>query len=295
VGTSYAPPGFAAHAIAQWWADPDRSQFEGEGELNMKSVKFSISMMLLLVVIVLLVGACQPVVSPPTPTPELPSRILFIGDSFISCKGGIDYHMESLVASANPPLTIDASIVAMSGARLEEHWDIGRALEAIQEGNWDVVVLQEDPAEAGHNEQNFYEYMRKFDEEIQEIDAQTVLYMPWEWKEKVYIEQPTTEGIARVYTNIGAELGVRVAPVGLAWTRSIQERPDLNLFDYDGVHPNIQGTYLTTCVLYATIFGQNPVGLSYLPPDVPGWEMTEDEAAFLQRIAWETVVDYKAQ
>jgi len=259
----------------------------------MKGAKLLNCMILLMVV--LLVGACQPVVTPSTPTPELPNRLLFIGDSFTSWQGGLDYHMESLVASANPPLTIDASIVAMGGARLEEHWDIGKALEAIQEGNWDVVVLQEDLSEAGYDEQNFYEYIRKFNQEIQKIDAQTVLYMPWEWKAKVYTEQPTTEGIARAYTNIGAELGVRVAPVGIAWTRSIQERPDLSLYEYDEVHPTIQGTYLTTCVLYATIFGQSPVGLSYLPPDVPGWEMTEDEAAFLQRIAWETVVDYQTQ
>ena len=49
--------------------------------------------------------------------------------------------------------------------------------------------------------------------------------------------------------NIGTELGVKVAPVALAWERSIEERPDLELYEGDGVHPNIAGTYLTISVL----------------------------------------------
>jgi len=58
-------------------------------------------------------------------------------------------------------------------------------------------------------------------------------------------------------------------------------------------------------LLYATIFGQNPVGLSYQFADKVDkdsferewekWHLTEDEVAFLQRIAWETVQEYQAQ
>lgn len=260
----------------------------------MKRTKLSSCIKVLMVV--LLAGACQPGTSPPTPTPEPPNRILFIGDSFTFWNGGIDYHTKSLAASANPPLTIETSHVARGGFLLEEHWKLGEALEAIQKGNWDVVVLQEDTLESGYEEEKFYEYMRKFDEEIKNAGAQTVLYMPWEYEAAPGLPM-TTEDIAQVYANIGAELDVRVAPVGLAWKQSIQEQPDLKLFDYDDVHPSIGGTYLTVCVLYAIIFGQSPVGLFYLPPadGFLGWDLTEDDAAFLQRIAWETVVDYQAQ
>lgn len=273
----------------------------------MKGIKFSIFVMLLMVV-VLLVGACQPAVSPPTATevppptetPKLPSRILFIGDSFTYWNEGLDTHMVPLAASANPPMTIEASSVTKGGFDLEKQWEISSAQEAIQEGNWDVVVLQEDLAMYGYDEQEFYEYARKFDEEIKNIEAQTVLYMPWEYNIK---GTKTTEDIARAYNSIGVELEVRVAPVGLAWARSIQERPDLDLYGNDKVHPSVRGTYLTLCVLYATIFEQSPVGLSYqlaeqIDKDSEKWEkwqLTEDELAFLQRIAWETVVDYQAE
>jgi hypothetical protein len=85
------------------------------------------------------------------------------GDSFTNWNGGIDYHTRALAASANPPLTIEVSSVARGGFLLEEHWELGAAVAAIQEGDWDVVVLQEDTLETGYEEQKFYKYMRKFD------------------------------------------------------------------------------------------------------------------------------------
>ena len=84
-----------------------------------------------------------------------------------------------------------------------------------------------------------------------------------------------------------------VVPVGLAWQSAMDERPELNLYIGDGIHPNIHGTYLTVCVVYVTIFGVSPIRLTYLPSEDPG--VNDDEGAFLQRIAWETVQDYQAQ
>jgi len=271
----------------------------------MKDTKFS--MVMLLLIGILLLGACQPMIeTPATATPEPPDQILFIGDSFTQWNFGIDGHMQGFVASANPSLPIETSSVARGGYQLVEHWNTSGnpARQAIQEGNWDVVVLQEDPSEPDYDEQTFYEYTRKYNDEIEKAGAETVLYMPWEWKTSS--TQITTEDIAQAYNNIGAELGVKVAPAGLAWQRALQERPDLNLYDDDLIHPSIHGTYLTICVLYATIFGQSPIGVSYRPVDMlpeddllfstrEKWQMTDEEAAFLQRIAWETVADYQEQ
>jgi len=185
-------------------------------------------------------------------------------------------------------------------------------LEAVREGNWEVVVLQEDNTLHWSELDKFYEYAGKFDREIEKVGAQTVLYMPKLWKKKIDpYPSLTTEDYAAVYGELGAELGSRVAPVALAWQRSMQERPDLELYAQDGLHGNLHGTYLTLCVLYATIFECSPVGLAY-HYDVPAdseefairrqmeywkdWKtISDDEAAFLQRIAWEAVQEYNAQ
>jgi hypothetical protein len=238
---------------------------------------------------------------PPTATPELPRRILFIGDSYTFW---LDQHLKNLAASEDPPLVIETLGVTSGGASLEEHWKLTLGLKAIREGNWDVVVLQEDLSQYWSQLDKFYDYAGKFDEEIH-----TVLYMPQPWMRKT---DPlvTTEDCAAVYSELGEELGAKVAPAALAWQRSIQQRPDLELYAPDGVHGNLRGTYLSLCVIYATIFERNPVGLSYHYSDVPqgsqenimrriGYAMTdftpisEEEAAFLQRIAWETVQDYE--
>jgi hypothetical protein len=72
----------------------------------------------------------------------------------------------------------------------------------------------------------------------------------------------------------------------------------------------LPGTYLTLCVLYATLFDRSPVGLTYRMADVgpadeaywywhlnmeKDWQLSADDAAFLQRIAWETAQEYQVQ
>jgi hypothetical protein len=38
------------------------------------------------------------------------------------------------------------------------------------------------------------------------------------------------------------------------------EHPDL--YDTDGSHPSLAGSYLAACVLFATLFGESPVGIA---------------------------------
>lgn len=152
----------------------------------------------------------------------------------------------------------------------------------------------------------FPEYARKFHEEIKMAGSETISFMTWQYEADT---APSFEQIAEVYGKTGAQLGVKVAPVGLAFQRSLRERPELNLLD--GARPNQPGFYLTLCVLYATIFDQSPVGLPYRMQgiekgsdvwfafdlgtrDEKDWPMGEEDATFLQQVARETVQDYQA-
>jgi hypothetical protein len=94
--------------------------------------------------------------------------------------------------------------------------------------------------------------------------------------------------IAQEHREAGRELNVEVAPVGLVWERSVQQRPDLDLFARDREHPSMYGTYLATAVVYATVFGTNPADIGYIPPGV-----SADDGRFLRRVAWETVQEYR--
>jgi hypothetical protein len=228
---------------------------------------------------------------------------LFIGDSFTYV---LRDFFPKLAASASPPIIIENKLICISSAPLSFHWGNRSTLEEIRTGKWDVVVLQEDVAGNWLGVDKFPEYARKFHEEIKKTGAETILYMTWPWGT---LPTPSIEQIAEVYNKTGADLGVKVAPVGLAWQRSLQERPELELLGNDRVHPSPYGVYLVLCVFYATLFERSPVGSTYRMADAPrlavpgfvfwympqGWQLTDEEAAFLQRVAWETVQEYQAK
>jgi len=270
---------------------------------------------LLALIVLLFVGACEsttpaetailPTVTanPPTATVEPPKepKILFIGDSYTSMFRGIDEHIKGLAASSNPPIIIEAEKVTFGNTSLWGHWVGPKAIPAIQKGDWTVVVLQDDLEYYDYDVEKFNEYHHNFHEEIKKIGAETVLYLSWKQE---YADPMSVEEMENAYTNISRELGVKVAPVGPAWKRALTERPDLDLYEDDRSHPNIAGTYLATAVLYATIFDKSPEGLPFLPSDLIGgkesplydkWKMSEEDVAFLQMIAWQTVVDYRKE
>jgi hypothetical protein len=242
----------------------------------------------------------------PTATAEMPTatiqplndpQILFIGDSFTSMFDGLDNHIVGLAASRNPPLEVTAEKIAPGGMSIWGHF-IGTtpAVPTIQEGNWTVVVLQDDLEYYDYDVQKFNEFNQKFNEEIERIGAKTILYQSWKQE---YIDPQRIEEITDAYANLSKELGADVAPVGQAWSKAIAERPTLDLYSEDRTHANIAGMYLTLAVIYATIFDESPEGLPYLPENYldgnvsDDWKISEGDIEFLQRIAWETVVEYR--
>jgi hypothetical protein len=246
--------------------------------------------------------------TPPAVSP--PGRVLFIGDS---SSLGLDGLLPKLAASAQPSVTVASKLNWHPGVAFGGQYELGDALEDIGQGKWDAVVLQDDlnmdwPGRATE----FTEYGRRFDQAIKEAGAETVFYMVYPYKDA---KETTTEEIAAAYSKIGQDLGAKVAPVALAFSRALRERPDLNLYAPDGEHPSWAGIYLEGCVLYAILFGRSPVGLTYrMQAQAPGdwqlspglerealmyldgasWEISEKDAADLQRIAWERAQDFQA-
>ncbi|MCI5146417.1 MAG: hypothetical protein D3923_13030 [Candidatus Electrothrix sp. AR3] len=230
-------------------------------------------------------------------------NILFIGNSLTSFNRGIPYYLERLAASADPLLSIKADAVLKGGAPLKTLWRDQKALKFINTASYDVVVLQEDIPET--DVATFHKYARKFDTRIKATGARSILFMAWPYERLGWITQ---EEIAQAHHDIATEIGIKhdVAPVGLAWQRALEEGSNLDMYSSDQEHPSIYGTYLSTYVLYATIFGRSPVGLSYpfssdkirkyiFKREWKQWQKSKQEMIFLQRIAWETVQEYQVQ
>jgi len=233
------------------------------------------------------------------------NRVLFIGSHDARF---LDRYLPKLAAFSDAPVSVESKALATDDARLDLWYMQGKyALQEIESGQWKVVALQQNFDQAWQMAKSFCAYAGKFHKAAVTAGAETVILLPWD---NPATPSPTLQEIADVSVKCATELGAKVAPVGLAFDRAIQERPALNLFLSNSTRINVRGVYLTVCVLYATLFEQNPVGLAYRMDDVadwsleyvawglahdPNWQISAEEAAFLQRIAWDTVQDYQAK
>lgn len=235
----------------------------------------------IVLLVVLQMTACANVPAAPQ---DASDSVLFVGNSFTYYNNSLHNHYLALLRSASPDARNAASarILTISGGRLPEH----RAglVSMLASRQWSVVILQ------GHSrgpiddemDDDFRDAARDYVTMVRDAGAEPLFFMTW-----AYTDRPEmTDLLAAAYTEIGNETGTRVVPVGLAFRRVTSERPDLALRTSDKRHPSLAGTYLAACTFYAVLQRQSPAGLDYdagLGPDI---------AAYLQRIAWETVQAY---
>ncbi len=223
--------------------------------------------------------------SPLAPPAQAPQRILFVGDSFTHCNGGLENHFRLLAESAQPPRVVYTERATKGGATLKILQGLEAVHAKIQTGHYDLVILQEDiPELTEHEVTPFLEHARQFDREIRGTGARTALFMAWAYERLNWVSLDT---IAEAHRALAKELSLPVAPVGIALARALAARPGLAMLGQDREHQTMHGTYLAANVIYATVFGVSPAGLSYLPPGV-----SAEEAAFLQSIAWSAVQEW---
>lgn len=204
-----------------------------------------------------------------------PLKALFIGNSF-TARNNLPGLIAQLAAARGQNL--QHRLISAGGASLRNHWNAGEALKAIQTGQYDYVVLQEQSTLPIKNPKRMHENVRLFDEAIKVAGTKTILYMTWARQHAPDSQQAITDA----YTSIGRELGAPVVPVGVAWQRFLRKHSEPALHDRDESHPTLAGSYLAACVFLAVLFKESPVGIA---GDVPG--LTEKELVRLQKSAWQ--------
>jgi hypothetical protein len=224
---------------------------------------------------------------PCSKNPQL-ARVLFIGNSY-TYVNDLPALIRRLAASGGNRPGIETDMVAVGGADLQRLYKETDAVARIRKGCWDYVVLQEQSQLDGYvtdpqknSPEAFYWGVHAFDKEIRARGAHTVLFLTWPRKDVVF----RNDLLLAAFSKIAKETGAKVAPVGPAWEKAVQERPTMTLHAADGSHPNPYGSYLAACVFFAVLSGRSPEGLATgnLPPA---------DGAFLQRIAWRTVQEVR--
>ncbi|HSS70605.1 MAG TPA: hypothetical protein VLQ46_08130 [Casimicrobiaceae bacterium] len=204
-------------------------------------------------------------------------RILFIGNSYTS-RNQLPRLVADLAAAAEDPQRVDFEMIVAGGASLKRHWNAGRAQEALQSNAWDYVVLQEQSTLPLKNPQRYHDNVRLFAPLIAERRAQAVLYLTWSRQ----AAPQTQEAITRAVYDIAEEIGAFVVPAGPAWHRALHAVAGLQLYESDGSHPTLEGSYLAAWMFHVALFGERPIGDSV----ADALKLDRALARSLQEIAW---------
>jgi hypothetical protein len=229
-----------------------------------------------------------------------PRRVLFIGNS-LTRANNLPGMVAAMSAAVGQPLDCDR--VTFDGYSLEDHWNRGEgavvsgvetARHAIRRGGWSTVVLQQGPSALPESRVLLIEYARRFDTEIRQIGARPALYMVW----------PTTarrfdfDGVKTSYEAAATTIDGLFLPAGEAWRRAWQLDERLALYEPDGLHPTVSGTFLTALVITARLTGTS---IDIVPPTLtvtnPTTRVTvpDPEAGLLKRAAAQTVERFNAR
>jgi hypothetical protein len=206
-------------------------------------------------------------------------KVLFIGNSF-TARNDLPGLIARLAAARGKKL--QHRLISAGGASLRAHWNAGAALKAINDGHYDAVVLQEQSTLPVKKAKRMHENVRLFDDAIKATGARTVLYMTWARQHAPNSQQAITDA----FNSIGRELGAIVAPVGVVWQSFLRKEDAIVLYDRDGSHPTLAGSYLAACVLFGVLFEESPVGIS---EQLAG--LSEKDVILLQKAAWRAVTD----
>lgn len=219
---------------------------------------------------------------------DKPMQVLFVGNSYVY---GHDLPLlfAALSAAGNHP--VKTAMVASGGWHLSQHVDSAKTLKHIQAQSWDVVVLQEHSVTPTHTSSRQKETIpaaTQLAEAIRAQGANPLLFMTWGRQHGLPEENfadftAMQRALETGYQEVGEAIQAPVAPVGLAWERALAADPDIQLWEADGSHPSLVGSYLAACVFYAVIHQESPVGLSYTA------SLPAAQASWLQHIAAQTV------
>ena len=242
-----------------------------------------------------LAAGAQAAQSPAVKQPQVdtPKRVLFVGNSYLYYNDSLHNHVRRMAIAADPALEKPTQYksATIGGASLAHH-NIDYLTEPGRIGvkePFQLVILQGGSFAplSDKRRAEFREKVMEYSKIIADRGGKTALYMTHAYVKPHKQAKPENIGLTEeLYVSTGNEVGALVIPVGLAFEEAYRRKPGIKLHkDYDGSHPDLIGTYLAACTVYASIYGKSPVGNSY---DYYG-KISKEDAAFLQQVAEDTV------
>ena len=132
--------------------------------------------------------------------------------------------------------------------------------------NWDYIILQGQSQEPSFpfdqvNSQSL-PYAVQLADSAKAIQpcSQVNFFMTWgrqngdpQWDSINTFDKMNTR-LRDAYLRIADSANAAVSPVGVAWKYVRDNYPVINLYQQDGSHPSLTGSYLAACVFYTSMF-----------------------------------------
>ncbi len=221
---------------------------------------------------------------------------LFLGNSYTYFNGGMQNMIANIATSLGDTLTHDNN--TPGGYTANQHSTNATTISKIIQGGWDYVAIQCQSQEPSFSTAQVlaqtYPYVMTLDSLIQANNtcAETVMFMTWGRMNGDLQNYPNDtydamqQRLRNGYTLFADSAHATISPVGAAWKVMRDNHAGINLYNADGSHPSVNGTYLAACVFYCTMFKKSCVGSQYLPSGVGN-----GDALSMQQVASSVVLD----
>lgn len=213
----------------------------------------------LLLLALLLYGSAAPATasSPAIAPREL--RVLFVGNSLIYVNN-LPATLRALAAAQPAPTRIATVTYAAPGGTVAERWNDGHAADALRNGKWDAVVLQErggllacmiDAEQRSQRECRASERAhRQFAELAKTRGARVLLLATWgpdeAWQRK----------LDRAIRQLASRTSAGIIPAGSTLRGYAAQHRQTPTFP-DQVHPSLPATLIMAAQLYRAITGSD--------------------------------------
>ncbi|TXH58965.1 MAG: T9SS type A sorting domain-containing protein [Bacteroidia bacterium] len=203
-------------------------------------------------------------------------RVLFIGNSY-TYVNDLPLMLTNVALSCGDSVEYDGNLIG--GYTLQSHSTNTTTINKIKAGNWDYVVLQEQsqlPAFPFNQVQSsVLPYAKQLDSMIHAFNpcAETVFFMTWGYKNgdanncASFPPICTYSGMDSLlrarYTMMADSNQALISPVGPVRRYIRNNYPSIELYDNDGSHPSIAGTYAAACTFYSILFKKSPLNITF--------------------------------
>lgn len=200
-------------------------------------------------------------------------NILFIGNSYTH-NNDMPKLFEKIATSQGIRLNVEMS--AESNHTFEMHSKRTKMYRTITQKKWDYVVLQGFSRELAHDtstiDTSSVPYLSQILDSIYANHSNTkvLLYQTWGYRNGAphldYANsfEKMTQAIEKGYQYIAQKFNLSVVPVGNIW-KEVRNNSRINLYQDDGQHPSVFGSYLVASAFFTSIFKASLNENSYIP------------------------------